>query len=263
MNSINNNSQFVLPDNRLPYPRICAHRGFPLYLPENSLISFAGVHALGAKEIELDIWPSKDGKLVVCHDPSIDRTSDRTGEIQKLTYDEILKADIGPKISPFLKNIRIPALDEVLAMFAKRVIINLHIKSPSPEKEYDSEVFKQIIDLIDMYDCREYIYIAGARDVMETAIKMAPYLNRDCLEGDHTPNIVEYAIEYKCSKLQFFKPHYSQEQIDKAHSHGIRCNMFWSDDLAEARDFINMGIDTILTNNYPEIMQLKEITNIS
>jgi glycerophosphoryl diester phosphodiesterase len=147
-------------------------------------------------------------------------------------------------------------------MLAKRVIINLHIKSPNSENEYDSEVFGQIMELIDLYDCREHIYIAGAHDVMETAIKLAPYLNRDCLEGDHTPNIVEYAIEYKCKKLQFFKPYYSQEQINKAHSHGIRCNIFWSDDATEARDFINMGIDTILTNNYPEMVKLKETMNI-
>jgi glycerophosphoryl diester phosphodiesterase len=214
---------------------------------------------MGATEIELDLWPSKDGKLIICHDPSIDRTSDKTGEIQNLTYDEIMKADIGPKISPLLKNIKIPILDEVLMMFAKRVIINLHIKSSGPAKEYDREVFKQIMDLIDLYDCREHIYIAGDRDVMETAIRMAPYLSRDCLEGAHTPNIVEYAIEYKCKKLQFLKPYYSEEQINKAHSRGIRCNMFWSDNITEARDFINMGIDTILTNNYPEMLNLKEL----
>jgi len=38
--------------------------------------------------------------------------------------------------------------------------------------------------------------------------------------------------------------------IDKAHAHGIICNVFWSDDPDEARQFLDMGIDTILSNDY-------------
>ena len=53
-----------------------------------------------------------------------------------------------------------------------------------------------------------------------------------------------------CKKVQFFKPFYSKELIDKAHANGIKCNMFWSDDPDEAVKFIEMGIDTILTNDY-------------
>jgi hypothetical protein len=38
--------------------------------------------------------------------------------------------------------------------------------------------------------------------------------------------------------------------IDAAHEHGIVCNMFWSDDPVEAKEFLDMGIDTILTNEF-------------
>ena len=38
--------------------------------------------------------------------------------------------------------------------------------------------------------------------------------------------------------------------IDKAHAHGIICNLFYIDDVAEVEEFLNMGIDTILSNNY-------------
>ena len=41
--------------------------------------------------------------------------------------------------------------------------------------------------------------------------------------------------------------------IDKAHAHGIRCNVFWSDDVKEAKEYLAMGIDTILTNDYGRI----------
>ena len=44
--------------------------------------------------------------------------------------------------------------------------------------------------------------------------------------------------------------------IDKAHSNGIICNMFWSDDEKETQEFLDMGIDTILTNDYLKISQI-------
>ena len=44
--------------------------------------------------------------------------------------------------------------------------------------------------------------------------------------------------------------------IDKAHQHGIICNVFWSDDEDETQKFLDMGIDTILTNDYNLISQV-------
>ena len=46
--------------------------------------------------------------------------------------------------------------------------------------------------------------------------------------------------------------------IDKAHEHGIKCNVFWSDNPNETEDFLNMGIDTILTNDYNLVSQCVE-----
>ena len=46
--------------------------------------------------------------------------------------------------------------------------------------------------------------------------------------------------------------------IDRAHANGIFCNVFWSDDPTEAAKFFDMGIDTILTNNYLTVARVKE-----
>ncbi|MBQ1262886.1 MAG: hypothetical protein IIX89_01190, partial [Oscillospiraceae bacterium] len=62
--------------------------------------------------------------------------------------------------------------------------------------------------------------------------------------------IVDRAIELGCKKVQLFKPYFNQEMIDKAHENGIRCNVFYADDADEAKKYLEMGIDTILTNDY-------------
>ena len=69
-------------------------------------------------------------------------------------------------------------------------------------------------------------------------------------------SIVDKAIEYKCQKVQFFKPHFeyfNQDMIKKAHEHGIKCNLFYSDDVEETVKYLQMGIDTVLTNDYLKI----------
>ena len=68
--------------------------------------------------------------------------------------------------------------------------------------------------------------------------------------------IVDRAIEYGCKKVQLFKPYFNQEMIDKAHENGIICNIFWSDDPEEAKSFLKMGIDVILSNDYQKVSQI-------
>ena len=63
-------------------------------------------------------------------------------------------------------------------------------------------------------------------------------------------SIVDRAIALGAYKVQLFKPYFNQASIDKAHAHGILCNVFWADDPAEARRYLEMGIDTVLTNDY-------------
>ena len=69
--------------------------------------------------------------------------------------------------------------------------------------------------------------------------------------------IVERAIEYKCCKVQLYKDYFDQAMIDKAHDNGILCNIFRSDAPEDARRFLKMDIDTVLTNDYLAISKVK------
>ena len=53
-------SAIVRHDEIMPYPRVCAHRGFNTVAPENSLPAFGAAVAMGAEEIEFDLWFTKE-----------------------------------------------------------------------------------------------------------------------------------------------------------------------------------------------------------
>ncbi len=236
-------------DDQTPYPRICAHRGFNTIAPENSLPAFAAAIALGAQEIELDMWETADGALVVCHDDSIDRTSNGHGLIREMTFAELRKYDFGSYYAAPFAGLEIATLEDVLKTFSRQTIVNLHIKSHSGQL-YPAETMRKIVELVYKYDFAEHLYLAGGEEIMPTAQEIAPQLKRCMLVGNDPWDVVNSAIKFDCAKLQFFKPYYNQEMIDRAHGHGIRCNIFWADEVEEAREMLCMGIDTILTNDY-------------
>ena len=78
-------------------------------------------------------------------------------------------------------------------------------------------------------------------------------------DGNKAPmSMVERAVALGAKKIQLFKPYFNRETVARAHENGIICNVFWSDDPAEAREYFEMGIDTILTNDYLRIAAVVE-----
>lgn len=247
----NGGASVVQFDNIMKYPRLCAHRGFNSIAPENSMPAFGAAVALGAEEIEFDIWSTTDGVLVSCHDDTLERVSDGHGKIYEHTYEELLQLDFGAKHSEKFKGLKIPTFEEILKKFAGRVIMNIHVKIW--DADFDSPMIEEIVALIRKYDCEKHVYFMTTNDkIIKRVMEYAPDINI-CVgwNGDKNPiSIVDRAIELGAYKVQLFKPYFNQEAIDKAHAHGILCNVFWADDPNEARQYFEMGIDTVLTNDY-------------
>lgn len=100
---------------------IVGHRGARNLWPENSLSGFRNLLALPVEAVEFDVHPTKAGELLVMHDATLDRTSDRTGPVADLPA--------GERHSVRLKDASegIPTLDEVLEVYAASEI-ELHIE---------------------------------------------------------------------------------------------------------------------------------------
>lgn len=246
----------ILTDEKAPYPRICAHRGFNTVAPENSMPAFGAAVAMGAEEIEFDLWYTKDGQIVSIHDARLDRVSDGTGNVFDHTYAELLQYDFGVKFGAEFTGLRILKFEDILKKFACRVLMNIHVKS-RPGESYDPQILQKIIALIDKYDCRPYVYfMSGSDELLDMMRAMAPNITR-CCGGGITPElryaIVDRAIRHECKKVQFFTEYFNQEMIDKAHANGIRCNYFYADNPTQAKKMMEMGIDTLLTNDYQRI----------
>ena len=106
---------------------IIAHRGASHDAPENSLTAMKLGWEQGADAVELDLWLSRDGKLVVFHDADTKRFSEPVRKIKDMTWDEIQQLDVGAFKEAKFKGERIPALESILATVptGKRIVMEL------------------------------------------------------------------------------------------------------------------------------------------
>lgn len=248
----------VKPDEfQMGYPRICAHRGFSTVAPENSLPAFGAAIALGADEIEFDVRFTADGVPVSIHDPNLERVSNGSGLVEEKTLAELEELDFGAKSAAAFSGLKILKLEDLLKRFPRQAILNIHIKSIGVSP-YPKDKFQKIVDLLREYDCERHCYIMATGEILQTAREIAPHISRCMSADDGGWEIVDNAIRNQCQKVQLYKPYFNQEMIDRAHANGILCNVFFSDDPEEARNYLEMGIDTILTNDYFRIAQVRD-----
>jgi glycerophosphoryl diester phosphodiesterase len=88
--------------------KVIAHRGEHLHHPENTMPAFQAAIDAGADYFELDVRTTSDGKFVIMHDNTLDRTTNGTGEVHKHTFDEIRALDAGAKFSSSFAGPRYP-----------------------------------------------------------------------------------------------------------------------------------------------------------
>ncbi len=110
-----------------PKPILFAHRGASIHAPENTLPAFELALEQGADGVELDAKLSADGKVVVIHDPTVDRTTDGHGKVSQLSYAELKSLDAGAHFDGPFRGTRIPGLAEVFESIGERSIINVEL----------------------------------------------------------------------------------------------------------------------------------------
>jgi glycerophosphoryl diester phosphodiesterase len=111
---------------------VFAHRGGRALGPENTLVAFDIGMASGADGMELDVHLSRDGRVVVCHDPTVDRTTDARGPLADRTAAELAELNATVRFGIDLEQAwtgtraGIPTLDDVLQRYPDaRAIIEI------------------------------------------------------------------------------------------------------------------------------------------
>jgi glycerophosphoryl diester phosphodiesterase len=128
-------------------PRVIAHRGHSIGAPEQTMAAFELAAELGADMIEADVRRTRDGRLVMLHDATVDRTTDGHGSVSELSAAEVARLDAGRWFAADFAGERIPSLEELFGL-ARRTGIGLCLEakgsSPNEHASIAVEVAREI-----------------------------------------------------------------------------------------------------------------------
>ncbi|MEW5706193.1 MAG: glycerophosphodiester phosphodiesterase family protein [Actinomycetota bacterium] len=234
-------------------PMIIAHRGLSGRFPENTLRAFKEALRLPIDAIEFDVRRTLDGRLVVIHDETVDRTTQGSGRVSELTWNEIKKLDAGSSKGKEFAGERIPSLDEALESINGQAMALLEIKEPGTEG--------QIIETIQRHNALRWVNLVSFHaEALASAKKIAPQLSYTLIGGEPVGSSNEAFFDFIYESLKFgansVTVHYStltSERIHYCHERYIFVGTWTVDDKTQAERLISMGVDAI-ASNYSDIM---------
>lgn len=230
---------------------VFAHRGASGTHPENTEAAFVEALRLGVEAVELDVHLSLDQELVIIHDESVDRTSDGSGQVRHMKWEQIAALDAGSWFDARFAGQRFLKLDEALDILEGDVRLNIHAKAYDLDRaELATRVVRRLVD-------RKLLgraFFASDQQTLALARRVNQHLAICNLSVAPVGN---YLLRSRAVGATILQPGHAvttPELVAAAHAQDMQVNPFYADDEVEMQRLIDCGVDGILTN-YPEKLQ--------
>jgi glycerophosphoryl diester phosphodiesterase len=242
-------------------PLVIGHRGYCQIAPENTLPSFKLAMAAGADLVELDYYHSKDGQLVVMHDPDLDRTTDATNRwggrrirVESKTVAELKTLDAGSWFDSQYAGTKVPLLSEALDTIQKGNVTLIERKGGEPDGCIKLLKEKNLINRV-VVQSFDWQYLAGFHKQQPDQVLGAlgpPAKTSDGVKPTGSGELNERwldELEKTGAKVAVWNQKVSKAAVDQAHKRGLKVWVYTINDPALANRLLDMGVDGIITNN--------------
>lgn len=231
--------------------QIFAHRGFSLQYPENTMTAFRKALEAGADGIEMDARLTQDGKIVIMHDSSIDRTTNGKGKVRDMPLQEILSLDAGIKKGVVFENERVPMLEQVFAELGGKLLLNIELCNYD---EGDNRMLaNQTVELIEKYKLVDSVIISSFRFNNLVYVKdknpaiSCGLLAKQGLMGLFARNLLNHSVS-----VDALHPYYTDASaglIRKEQQCGRKVRAWTVNAPQDIRQLYELGVDAIFTDD--------------
>ncbi len=221
--------------------KIMGHRGAAGCEPENTLRGFRLALSLGVAAVELDVHLTKDGRLAVIHDDTVDRTTNGAGRVKDLTLAELHRLDAG--LGEY-----IPSLDEVVDLVKARAYLVVELKQPDAA-----------LPLLQFFEARDLFGHACVISFWHPAIKALkerqPRLKTGALMVGCPVDPAGLARAALADTLVLNYKYVDRELVERAHLSGLKVFIWNIDSTEELKSYLTMNLDGIGTNRPDLVME--------
>jgi len=236
---------------------LIGHRGTRVGYDENTIGAFEKVIKSGANIIEFDIRKTKDGKLIVFHDDTVDRMTKNSGKIKEYTLVEI------KNIRTIRDGQKIPLFKEVLSRFKYKTHFMVELKVKEIKKEVINIIKNQDLIKETIISSRNFPLLSNLRKKYK---KIGTCYNitkgRGLSLKEFLQDEIDYNIKSVLDMISLRSSHVSKDFINICHNHDILALSWdfidYSNPLNHIKKLISMKIDGILFDNYQNISIIKD-----
>ena len=150
------------------YVVVISHRGDWRNYPENSIPAIESVIRMGVDMMELDVKMTKDSVLVLCHDKTINRTTNGKGKVSDMTYDSLMTFNLKRAHGVKTDSIKMPTLREALLCCKDRILVNVDHAYP---------YYKEIVELTEELGVTGQVLMKGKSSIDKVNEDMSKHEN--------------------------------------------------------------------------------------
>jgi glycerophosphoryl diester phosphodiesterase len=220
-------------------PKIMGHRGAKAYEPENTLRSIHRALDMGVQAVENDVHVSRDGRLVVIHDATVNRTTNGSGQVAELSWTELRRLDAG-------RGERLPSLEEVVALVRGRVHLFVEMKNPKAIEPLAK--FFQVQDLF-----AEAHVISFWHPALKELRRLQPHIRTGVLFVGCPVNPAVLAQTADAEALVLNYQYVTPELVQMAHQSGLTVAVWNIDTITDLLPVLPLDLDYIGSNS-PDIL---------
>ena len=227
---------------------VIAHRGEHRAHPENTLPAFQAAIDAGADFFELDVRTTADGRLVLMHDAKVDRTTNGSGAVRQLTFDQIRALDAGVKFDARFAGTRVPSFDEALALAHGRIGVYVDSKDIAPADLAAALIKADMLDSVVVY---------GGAGFLKGVHTLAPSV-RIMPEAFGAATLEKLLAELKPRVVAFDAGDFKDEAIALARKAGVQIyvdRLGSADNPAGWQDAVERGASGIQTDRPAELVE--------
>ena len=252
-----------------PRTLVIAHQGGDGAWPGDTMFAFEKAVEIGSDVLEMDAHITKDGRIVLMHDDTVDDTTDGTGLIEEMSLDELKRLDAAYDWStddgasfPFRgQGIPVPTLEEVFQKFPQmRYVIEIKLTQ--------NPIDKPLCELIRQHNMQDKVLVASFHDVaMKNFRATCPEVSTSASRTEVRNYVLlgkAFLWGFYFPKFQTIQPPWDPEDslgiqimterfIRESHAKNIRVEPWTVNDPGLMRQYIEWGVDGIITDR-PDVM---------
>ncbi|WKA51590.1 glycerophosphodiester phosphodiesterase family protein [Planococcus liqunii] len=241
-----------------------AHRGASGHAPENTMGAFQKGFEMKADYIEIDVQMTKDGELVVIHDTTVDRTTNGTGKVGSLTFEEIRQLDAGSWFSESYAGEKVPTFEEVIDAFRGKVGILIELKAPELYPGMEKKIADALMERnMHLSNNGKVILQSFNHESMKKSKELLPNLPHGVLVGAGWKNVTEEQLAQFATYADYFNPTMSivtDELVSDVHEAEMKIYPYTSRTQEQALRLFDLNVDGIITD-YTEHVYYHPVKN--